>query len=69
MSNQKDSLGERKRCPIHGKGRRLSRRDIGEIRHSIDIANSNARRNGIKPKNAKITMFSCRCNCFHVNVE
>lgn len=61
--------GERERCPVHGKGRRLSSTDIGEIRREIDIANSQAKRKGIKPLDPKITMFSCTCNCFHIDVE
>lgn len=69
MSGPKDYSGERERCPIHGGGRRLSQAELREIRREIDIANSRARREGKEPKPAKITMFSCRCNCFHVNVE
>ena len=52
-----------------GNGRRLSSSDIGEIRRAIDIANSQARRKGNKPKDPKISIFSCKCNCFSVNVE
>ncbi|RDH46788.1 hypothetical protein B9G39_17925 [Zooshikella ganghwensis] len=63
------SDGERARCPVHGNGRRLSISDIGEIRRAIDIANSQARRKGIKPKDPQIALFSCMCNCFYVNVE
>lgn len=40
-----------------------------EIRRFIDVANARARREGKTPKLPKITMFSCRCNCFHVDVE
>ena len=69
MSGKKYSDGERERCPVHGNGRRLSLKDIAEIRRSIDIANSRARRKGIKPKEAKITLFSCACNCFYIDVE
>ncbi len=63
------SDGERARCPECGKGRRLSRSEIGEIRRAIDIANSEARRKGITPKDPQISVFSCKCNCFSVNVE
>jgi hypothetical protein len=63
------SDGERDRCPECGNGRRLSRSEIGEIRRAIDIANSQARRKGITPKDPQISIFSCKCNCFSVNVE
>ena len=69
MSGAKDSSGERDRCPLHGNGRRLSQENLAEIRRSIDVANSRARRQGKKPKDPKIVMFSCACNCFHVDVE
>lgn len=69
MSGAKDSSGERDRCPIHGGGRRLSQENLREIRRSIDVQNSRARRKGVKPQGPKISMFSCACNCFHVNVE
>ncbi len=70
MSGERiSSDGERERCPECGNGRRLSRSEIGEIRRAIDIANSQARRKGIKPKDPQISMFSCMCNCFSVNVE
>ena len=61
--------GERQRCPECGHGRRLSRSEIGEIRRAIDIANSQARRIGITPKDPQISVFSCQCNCFAVNVQ
>jgi len=61
--------GERVRCPECGNGRRLSQSEIGEIRRAIDIANSQARRKGIKPKDPQISIFSCKCNCFSVDVE
>ncbi|MDH5656587.1 MAG: hypothetical protein OEZ34_11795, partial [Spirochaetia bacterium] len=57
------------RCPVHGHKRRLSLRDIGEIRHNVDVARSQAKRKGLKPVGQKITMFSCRCNCFSIDVE
>lgn len=70
MSGEKITAdGERERCPVHGHGRRLSLSNIGEIRRAIDIANSQARRKGLKPKDPKIVMFSCTCNCFSVDVE
>ena len=70
MSGKKiSSDGERERCPVHGRGRRLSLSDIGEIRRGVDIANSSARRKGLKPKDPKIVLFSCTCNCFHIDVE
>ncbi|EDM76772.1 hypothetical protein PPSIR1_18762 [Plesiocystis pacifica SIR-1] len=69
MSGKKDYSGERERCPVHGRGRRLSRENIGEIRRWTDIQNSRARRKGLEPKEPKVTMFSCSCNCFHVDVE
>jgi len=69
MSGIKYPDGERERCPVHGKGRRLSRENINEIRRDIDIENSRAKRKGLKPKGSKITMFSCACNCFSISVE
>lgn len=69
MSGTKDRYGERERCPIHGHGRRLSQENLREIRRAIDIQNSRARRRGVTPQGAKITMFSCSCNCFHADVE
>lgn len=70
MSGERiDESGERERCPKCGHGRRLSRSEIGEIRRAIDIANSQAKRKGIKPKDPQIVVFSCKCNCFAVNVE
>lgn len=69
MSGKKDSSGERERCPVHGRGRRLSRDNISEIRRTIDIANSQARRKGKTPQKPKIVMFSCACNCFAVIVD
>lgn len=70
MSGEKISNdGERERCPTCGHGRRLSRSEIGEIRRAIDIANSQARRKGITPKDPQISVFSCKCNCFAINVE
>lgn len=69
MSGVKDSGGERTRCPIHGHNRRLSRREINEIRRGVEIANSRAKRAGKKPKPPRITRFSCACNCFSVDVE
>jgi len=68
MSGHRDAWGERRRCPIHGHGRRLSQEDMREIRRWTDIANSRARRAGKKPEPPQIVMFSCRCNCFHVRV-
>jgi len=68
VSGKKDSAGERERCPVHGHGRRLSQEEMREIRRAIDIENSRARREGRVPELPKITMFSCRCNCFYVNV-
>lgn len=61
--------GERERCPIHGNNRRLSRKEIAEIRRGVDVANSQAKREGKVPKGAKIARFSCTCNCFSVDVE
>jgi len=69
MSGLKYSDGERERCPLHGQGRRLSQREIKEIRRGIDIANAKARRQGIQPQDPKITVFSCTCNCFHIDVK
>lgn len=61
--------GERERCPIHGNNRRMSLSEVGEIRRAIDIANSQARRKGLKPKDPEITRFSCTCHCYSVDVE
>lgn len=69
MSGKKDSSGERKRCPIHGKGRRLSLKNISEIKRVTDIVNSQTRRKGLIPKKPQIVMFSCSCNCFAVIVD
>lgn len=69
MSGKKYPGGERKRCPVHGKGRRLSLANIAEIKRTIDIVNSQTRRKGLIPKKPKITMFSCSCNCFAVIVD
>lgn len=69
MSGKKDSSGERERCPIHGKGRRLSLENIAEIKRTIDVVNSQTRRKGLIPKKPKIAMFSCSCNCFSVRVD
>lgn len=70
MSGEKIAKdGERERCPVHGHNRRLSPKDISEIKHGIEIANSKARRKGKAPKGAKITRFSCTCNCFSIDVE
>lgn len=69
MSGQKISPdGERERCPVHGNNRRLSQKDISEIKHAIEIANSKSRRAGKIPKGAKVTRFACTCNCFDVDV-
>ena len=46
----------------------LSQRDLREIRRAVDVENSRARRKGKKPKDAQIGVFSCRCNCFWVEV-
>lgn len=62
------SDGERERCPVHGHNRRLSRKEISEIKHAVEVANSRAKRAGKTPKGAKITRFSCTCNCFDVDV-
>jgi hypothetical protein len=43
--------------------------DMAEIRYGVAIANSQARREGKTPKPANITNFSCRCNCFHADVN
>jgi hypothetical protein len=69
MSGKKYPDGERERCPINGKGRRLSRENINEIRREIELANSRVKRKGLKPKGSKIAMFSCACNCFAISVE
>ncbi|MBN2693029.1 hypothetical protein JXR93_00075 [bacterium] len=69
MSGKKDRYGERERCSIYGHTRRLSRSEIAEIVHAIDVANSQSKREGIKPKKPQIILFSCKCNCFYVNVK
>lgn len=69
MSGDLIGGGERKRCPVHGHNFRLSQKDISEIKHAVEVANSQAKRTGKTPKGAKITRFSCRCNCFDVKVE
>ena len=60
---------ERSRCPIHGHTRRLSRKEISEINHEVEVKNSQAKRQGKIPKKPRISLFSCKCNCFSVNVE
>jgi hypothetical protein len=42
---------------------------MAEIRYGVAIANSRARREGKIPQPANIHMFSCRCNCFHADVD
>ena len=69
MSAKKDAFGERRRCSVHGGGRRLSQDNMAEIRRAVEVANSRARRKGKQPQEPKIVMFSCACNCFYVNVE
>lgn len=70
MSGHKISEdGERERCPIHGNNRRMSQKDLSEIKHAVEVANSKAKRAGQTPKGAKVTRFTCTCNCFHVDVE
>ena len=69
MSGKKDGYGERQRCIIHGHGRRLSQAELREIRFAIDVARARVKRAGKKPLDPRITMFSCRCNCFYVDVE
>ncbi|BCV46336.1 MULTISPECIES: hypothetical protein [Shewanella] len=61
--------GERERCPVHGHTRRLSRKEISEIKHAVEVANSQAKRSGKKPKEPQIGLFSCKCNCFYVKVD
>ncbi|MEO1267923.1 MAG: hypothetical protein AAFX99_07475 [Myxococcota bacterium] len=39
-----------------------------EIRRGIAVANSRARREGVVPEPPNIILFSCRCNCFHIDV-
>jgi hypothetical protein len=68
MSGPKDAYGERPRSR-RGHGRRLSQDNIAEIRYAVDIANSRARREGIKPKLSRIVLFSCACNCFSIHVD
>lgn len=69
MSGKKDWSGERDRCPIHGRARRLSQANMNEIRHAVAVANARAKREGKTPKDPIIHMFSCRCNCFAVHVD
>ncbi|WP_412495268.1 hypothetical protein [Shewanella algae] len=61
--------GERERCPVHGHTRRLSRKEISEIKHAVEVANSKAKRSGKKRKEPQIGLFSCKCNCFYVKVD
>lgn len=63
------SDGERERCPLHGHSRRLSRKEISEIKHEVEVANSKAKRKGKVPLEPKIVLFSCKCNCFSVRVD
>lgn len=61
--------GERERCPVHGHTRRLSSKEINEIKHAVEVAKSQAKRKGVTPKDPQIGLFSCKCNCFYVKVE
>lgn len=61
--------GERERCPVHGHTRRLSGKDISEIKHAVEVANSQAKRKGKTPRKPQIGLFSCKCNCFYVKVD
>lgn len=61
--------GERERCPVHGNTRKLSRKEISEIKHAVEVANSQAKRRDKIPKDPKISLFSCKCNCFTVTVD
>lgn len=49
-------------------GRFLSQKDLNEIRRGVAVANSKARRAGVVPQLPQITVFSCKCNCFHTDV-
>jgi len=70
MSGEKISKdGERARCPVHGNNRRLSRKELNEMKRAVEVANSQAKRRGKTPKKPKIVRFSCTCNCFSVDVD
>ena len=68
MSGTKLSDGYRVRRS-QGVRRRLSQENLAEIRRAIAIENSQARRAGRVPQGAKVTMFSCPCNCFSIKVD
>ncbi|MBP6122125.1 MULTISPECIES: hypothetical protein [Providencia] len=60
--------GERIRSET-GKNKRLSRFEINEIKHAIEIENSVCKRKGKQPKLAMVTRFHCGCNCFSIKVD
>lgn len=53
----------------HPFNRFVPQEQMAEIRYGVSIANSQARRAGKIPQPANIHMFSCRCNCFHADVN
>ena len=60
---------DRRRPSSTVSGRRfLSQKNLGEIRWVTAVMNSNARRAGKVPLKPQIFMWSCKCNCFHINV-
>nr|WP_305071423.1 MULTISPECIES: hypothetical protein [unclassified Providencia] len=52
-----------------GNNKRLSRFEINEINHAIEIENSKSKRKGKKPKLPQVVRFHCGCNCFVVKVD
>jgi len=46
----------------------LTQPHMSEIRRAVAVTNSRARRAGKTPQGPKITLFSCRCNCFYIDV-
>lgn len=68
MSGSNKLCGERIRS-VTGNNKRLSRFEINEIKHAIEIENAKCKRKGKKPKLAQVVRFHCGCNCFSVNVN
>lgn len=60
--------GERDRSRT-GNNKRLSRQELNEIKHAIEIENSKVKRAGGKAKPAQVVRFHCGCNCFSIHVN
>lgn len=67
MSGEK-FCGERIRSAT-GRNKRLSRLEINEIKHAIEVENAISKRAGKKSKQAQVIRFHCACNCFSIRVD